>query len=65
MTVNLHASGPNSEMERKFQKAVNEVARWATVWGFKLSVEKSQTVILTRKKINVDICLKLQYIISI
>lgn len=44
----------------KVQEAIIEIQNWSLTWGFKLSVEKSETVFFfTRKRIGEDISLKL------
>ena len=34
----------------KLQEAIDEVERWALMWGFRFSIEKTQTVFFTRRK---------------
>lgn len=43
--------GRNMEfVVKKVQEAVNEVEEWSLNWGFKLSVEKSQSIFLQERK---------------
>lgn len=42
----------------KVQEAIIEMENWSLTWGFKLSVEKSESI-FTRKRIGEDISLKL------
>ena len=44
---------------RKVQEAIDEVERWAFMWGFRFSVEKTQTVFFTRRKVRDEVCLRL------
>jgi len=39
-------------VHKKVQKAIDKVVGWAYDWGFKFSIEKTQTVFYTRKRIQ-------------
>jgi len=44
---------------RKMQNALKEVEEWSLKWGFKSSVEKTQVMFFTNKRIDDEIKLKL------
>ena len=44
---------------RKVQEAINKVEQWALMWGFRFSVEKTQTVFFNRRKVGDEVCLRL------
>jgi len=44
---------------RKMQNALKEVEEWSLKWGFKFSVEKTQVMFFTNKRIDDEIKLKL------
>ena len=41
------------------QEAIDKVEQWAYVWGVRLSVEKTQTVFFSRRRIEVNTKLRL------
>ena len=43
----------------KIQEAITEIESWSLTWGFRLSVEKTETLFFTRKRIGEEVRLKL------
>ena len=44
---------------KKVQEAIDKVEQWAYDWGVRLSVEKTQTVFFSRRRIEVNTKLRL------
>ena len=55
------AAGKNiKSIEKTMQKSILQVSDWCDKWGFKISLEKSVTMLFTRKTKNTDINLRLK-----
>lgn len=51
-------SGPNlAFLERKIQKALDDINKWCDLWGFRISIAKTQVMLFTKKR-KYDIQLK-------
>lgn len=46
-------------VKKKMQGAINIVERWAGEWGFRLSVEKTQVICFSKKRVNPTVDLRL------
>lgn len=44
---------------RKVQEAIDEMVEWGYDWGFRFSLEKTQTVFFTRKRIKEGVKLRM------
>ncbi len=46
-------------INRTMQEVIWKVEEWAFDWGFKFSVEKTKTVMFSRKRVVPEVCLKM------